>query len=273
MNRARIIIYYLLELILSVVIFGLVGLLIAKVTIYSPSYIKNQFQKNNYYSELSNSIKDEMSNYIIQSGFEEEILENLFNERMIKKAVNNIVDKTYKGKDSKVDTTILEKNLRKNMDEYLLKYNIEVTDKESLDKFVEQMKDVYKDEITLSNSINTVKIVITKTKNIIKYGIIICIIIIVLLSLIIKIISRETLYDIPLFTGAILCFFIVSYINNNIIISNIFIWNNNVSNVLQSIINHILYLINTSGIILILLSLLDIVIYKRPRKKKRKLIK
>ena len=219
-NRIKIIIYYLLEFILSILIFCLVSLILLKTTLYNPSYVKKQFINNNYYTNLSKSINEEMSNYIIQSGLTEDVIKNIYTEEILKETIENIIDSTYKGKKVIIDTKKIENNLKANINNYLEKNNIEVKDQESLDKFIEQILNVYKDEVSLSNSIKYAEKIISKTKHLVTFGSILCIILIILTIIIIKKITKEKILTIPLFTTSILFFFSTIYINNHIIIDN-----------------------------------------------------
>ena len=273
-NRIKIILYYLLEFILSILIFCLVSLILLKTTLYNPSYVKKQFINNNYYTNLSKSINEEMSNYIIQSGLTEDVIKNIYTEEILKETIENIIESTYKGKKVIIDTKKIENNLKANINDYLEKNNIEVKDQESLDKFIEQILNVYKDEVSLSNSIKYAEKIISKTKHLVTFGSILCIILIILTIIIIKKITKEKILTIPLFTTSLLFLFSILYINNSIIIDNIYIWDDNVSNLLHSIIYNIINKIKLYGIILFIIGCLDIIINKKIIKKlKRKLNK
>lgn len=273
-NRIKIILYYLLEFILSILIFCLVSLILLKTTLYNPSYVKKQFINNNYYTNLSKSINEEMSNYIIQSGLTEDVIKNIYTEEILKETIENIIESTYKGKKVIIDTKKIENNLKANINNYLEKNNIEVKDQESLDKFIEQILNVYKDEVSLSNSIKYAEKIISKTKHLVTFGSILCIILIILTIIIIKKITKEKILTIPLFTTSLLFLFSILYINNSIIIDNIYIWDDNVSNLLHSIIYNIINKIKLYGIILFIIGCLDIIINKKIIKKlKRKLNK
>lgn len=269
-TRIKIIIYYLLEFILSILLFGLVSLIILKTTLYNPSYVKKQFINNNYYTNLYKSINEEMSNYIIQSGLEEEVINNIYTEETLKETIENIIDSAYNGKELIIDTKKVENNLKANINKYLEKNNIEVQDQEALNKFINQIINVYKDEISLSNAIKYTEKIISKTKHLITFSLMLCLILIILLFIIIKKLTKEKILTIPFFTAALLFFFSLFYINNNIIIDNIYIWDDNVSNLLHSIIYNILNKIKLYGILLFIVGCLEIIISK---KIKRKLLK
>lgn len=261
--KIKMILYYFLEFILSLTIFLLISLIILKTTLYNPNYIQKEFNKNNYYSNLYNSINEEMSNYIIQSGLEEDVLKDIYTEEMLKENINDIINTSYNNKKIIIDTKKVEESLKNNINKYLSKNNIEITDEESLNKFIEQIITVYKNEISLSNKVELAQKVINKTQNIITISIIVLIIISISIILIIKKISKENILGIPLITSGLLLLFIYIFVTGNIEITSLFIWDNNVSQLLQSIITNILLRITISGILLIIIGLITSLNFKK----------
>ncbi len=273
-KRLKIIINYLLSFLLSVLTFLLLVLAVLKTTIYNPDFIKKEFKDNNYYSNLSKSIKNEMSNYIVQSGFPEEILDNIYTEKMLEENLNDIIGASYNGgRKPRVETKQVAKNLKNNINSYLEKNNIEVTDRESLTRFEQQIIEVYSNEISLSNAITYLQKIILKTNKIINIAIIILIILIIILIIYIKIKLKERALSIPLLTTGLLGILSYIYINSNITVYNIFIWDSNISLVLQSILSNILNKFLIIGIIFVILGCLDPIIdtiYKEKINYKRK---
>ena len=68
---------YTILFIEALLLFSITILGVLKFTIFNDSYLKKELVNNNYYEELSDEIKTEMSYYTNQSGFEDEILENI----------------------------------------------------------------------------------------------------------------------------------------------------------------------------------------------------
>ena len=82
-KRFTYLLYYLFQFIMAMTTLGFILLFLLKVTVLSPNYVIKKFEKNNYYTELNKDIKNEMSYYIGQSGFEEEILDNLYTSSLV----------------------------------------------------------------------------------------------------------------------------------------------------------------------------------------------
>ena len=256
-NRLKIILYFILEFLLSLVILSCISLLILKATVYNPEYIKKQFNDTSFYSKLYTSINNEMSNYIIQSGLDESVLENIYTEEMLKDSINNLIDSIYNNNQFELSIKKVKENLETNINTYLEKNNIQVTDAASLDKFIEKIINVYKEEITLSNSIDFAKKIIIKTDKLINIGFMASIILSIILIICIKLYCKEITLAIPTITIGIIYLFCILFINQNIIIENIFIWDDNVSNLLQTIILNVMNKIKVYGTISLLFGIID----------------
>ena len=136
MKNKKVLIYYLLEFILTILIFLTIIVLILKITILNKKYLISKLEQTNYYHELYEDINNDFENYIMQSGFDNSITNDLFTEEDLKKVVNNNVDNFYKGKDFVVQTDNLKNKLESNINNYLDEIKITITDNESLDLFI-----------------------------------------------------------------------------------------------------------------------------------------
>lgn len=263
-NKLKVILYFILEFILTIIIFSLASLVLLKTTIYNPDFIKKEFNKTNYYHNLYSSINEEMSNYIVQSGLEENILNGIYTEDMIKQNIENIIDMSFNNSNRivKVEKEQVKENLEANINNYLSSNNIEITDKESLNRFINQILDVYEQEISLSNTIELIQKIVNKTKPLLNTGLITLTIIFIILTIIIKIYTKENTLGIPLFATSILLIFINLLITKNININSIFIWDSNVSTLIRSIINHILSNTLIIGIFIFIIGVIDTTIDK-----------
>lgn len=269
-SRIKVILYFLLEFLLSVVILGVVGLGLLKSTLYNQDYVKKQFEKADYYNVLYTSINEEMSNIIVQAGLDESALEDIYTKEMLTEAIDNIITSVYNGKEYQVDTKEVKENLENNINKYLEKNNIKITDQAALDKFVNNILKIYQDEITLSNHISKIERIISKTKNLINIGFIVFLIIGVILFVFIKGYSKEIVLSVPFIVSGIILIFGYLLVNSNIVISNFYIWDTKVSTLLQEVMYGILGKIKLSGIVFIIIGCLDVFIINVIREMKRK---
>lgn len=255
-KRLKIIIYFLLEIVLSLLVLGSVGLIFLKNTVYSPDYVKKQLEESNYYTNLSQTIYDRMSENVYQAALDETILENLYTVDSLKTTVNEMIDTVYAGKEYKVDTTHFKEVLENNINAYLKKHSMEVTNQESLNELTNLFSNIYTREITISNSINIIYKLMNKTTSLVNIGIIVCIILAIILSIIIKIKFKDITYAIPfILTGAM--FIIVNmYINHSIVVQSIYLGDPKLTSLVQQVLTSILGLCTKYGIITIVIGCL-----------------
>ena len=269
-NKLKLIFYYILELLLSVFVVAFCTLIITKTTIYDSKFIKQQFNKNNYYQKLSTTIQSEMSKYIIQSGFPEDIIENIYTEDMLKNTIENMIDSIY---DPQIkittDITQVKTNLENNIDQYLANNNLKIDDQDALDRFVKQMTDIYSRELTISNVFSYIDTIVNKTMKILGLGIVTLAVIIILLIVFIKAFFKQNTCSIPLLVNGIILLIIYYYIYNNLNITSIYLWDSNISALLQSILNDIINKIKIISIISLIIGTLDIFIATLFKKKKK----
>lgn len=260
--RLKIVFYYLSEFIISILLVALIGLMAIKVSVYNPEYMKYKFSKTNYYTNAYNNIYEEMSNNIIPSGLPEDVLDGIFTEEQVETVINGIIDSIYSNEEITIDSTEVRQNLENNINEYLKENNIEVTDEDSLTRLLDQMEEIYTKEISLSNIFTYAQKIVSKTKTILNIAIIAVTIILIILSFIIRFILKKNTLSIPLITSSLIILVVCYYINLNINIDNILIWNTNVSNLLQSLAFSIIKYLKIISYIFIPLGCLDIFIEK-----------
>lgn len=265
--RIRLIFYYLSEFFLSILVLVLFLIALLESTVLRPKYVLKQLEKNDYYEILYKSISNEMSNYIIQSGLEESVLDNIYTKDMVEKEVTRMVQNFYGNGKVTVDTKKVKESLESNIASFLAKNNIEITDQEALDRFVEQMLDIYEEKIVLSQGLIKAQNLVVKLDYGLKilFGILVFIVLVV--GILTKWISKNRVIAIPLFTTGLLLLLGNYLLFNRIDVQNILFWNENVSNIIKSILWDLSKLTIKGSIIFIVLSILSCLI---PRKDKIK---
>ncbi len=257
--KLKVILYFILEFILSLVFLGCLSLFLIKSTIYNPDFVKEQFKESDYYNNLYTSINNEMSNIVVQAGLDDSALENIYTNEMLSETIDEIISSIYSGKTYEVNTQEVKENLINNINNYLEINNIKITDQEALDKFVNNILKIYMDEITISDNIKYVEKIISKTRLLINIGLILCLIMIVILSLFMKKQFKDTILAIPLIVTGLILLFTYILVTSNVIIDNIFIWDVKVSELLQQVMFSILDKVKLYGVFLIILGCIDTV--------------
>ena len=259
MNRVKLILSYLFGFITSVLLSILVILLLCKYSILNVDYIKNVLGKNNYYSEVYKGTLEEIEAYMISSGLEEEVLNNIFDESIIEKEVDNYLDSIYSGSEYTVDSQSVKDKLSTNIDNYLSSSNLEVTDKKELNLFINDIAKIYEDEIKFYNAAKFGKKYLTYgIKNIDK--IISFILGISLISIIILLLLRCKFISSTIIGSGLILLFIRFMIFEKIDIKNILIISDYFSKVIKAVLNDLGHNILMSSILLIGIGLIILLI-------------
>lgn len=259
-SKLKVLSYYLVMIILSilVLVFALVTLL--KFTVFNENYIKDQLSKNNYYTNLYQSISEEMSYYIIQSGLTDEVLKDIYTQEMVTNEINDVIDCFYHNKKMVVDTGLVKNNLENNIKAYLLKNNIVVSDQSSLDQFVDHMMNIYNEEIILSKHIEKVQSPFVKLDKLVDMLFIVLIVVVVATSIVFRVFYKHTILTIPTISSATLLLLGRYLFFNRVDVKNILFWTDNVSNVIKSIMWSISKFIRNEAIVLILIGIVAFII-------------
>lgn len=250
-NKINYLLYYLSEFLLSVILIILVILFICSKTIFSPNYIIKELDKNDYYEYLEKEIKDEMSNYIVQSGLGKEVLDNIYSLDDIKNTTNSYVKAFYNNKELKVDSSKVKDRLEANIDKYLEEENIVATDREAMDKFVSQMSDIYEEAFSISSIIDKTSPYIVKVEEYVNIAIVAVCVIFIVLVLLAKLYFKKNILTTVMMTTSFIILFIMYYLTYKIDFSNLVLLSNSkiINNVALSIISCFK---NTSFIMIVL---------------------
>ncbi len=259
-SRLKVLSYYLVMIILSILVLGFSLVTLAKFTVFNEDYFINQLKKNDYYENLYQSISEEMSYYIIQSGLEDSVLSNIYTKEMVTDEINGVVDSFYHGKKIKVDTSVVKNNLENNIKDYLLKNNIVVSDQASLDQFVDHMLDIYNEEIILSKYVEKLQGPFVKLSKLLDMLFIALIIVIAISSIGFRIFYKRTILTIPTISSATLLLLGRYLFFNRIDVKNILFWTDNVSNVIKSILWSISKFVCNEAIVLIIIGVVAFII-------------
>ena len=126
MKIVRKIISYIFSILLVTLMFATIILSMVNAVIFSKSNIKNKMQKVDYYSEISNIIKDSANNYIMQSGFDESIMDSVIPKEKINNDIDKVIDAIYDGKEIDISTEEIRAGLDENVQKYIQQNNYKV---------------------------------------------------------------------------------------------------------------------------------------------------
>ena len=261
MNKIKIIISYLLGIVLSISLFTLAMLFIVKNTVSNKSFMFRLMDENNYYTSIYNSINEDISDYMMSSGLESEVMDGVIDKNTVHSDIVNYINSFYKGKKYNVDTSKIHTTLRSNIDKYLKELNLGIDNTNELDLFINDIEKIYKDEVSFYNTIDRLSSYIVKANNLINKVLIINIIVVAIL-LILIIVLRSINIGSSILSGGLILFLVKLFIYERIDTQNILIVSDYFSLIIRSMFKYISnYMISISIVLIcigIILSLFKI---------------
>lgn len=266
-KKLKMLSFYFYLLLLTILLLGTTLISTIRVTDLRPNYIISNLEKINYYDKVYNSINEEMQNYLIQSGLTSEVLTNIYTKEDIKNSLNNAIYTFYNNKKVSVDTNSVKTNLENNINNYLIKHNIVVTEKEGLDLFVKQMEEIYTNEIMISSKINNFSVYLAKVIKLADIAIIVLGITTLVLLVFGYFFYKRNVITISLASAGELLVLGNYLLFNKIDVKNILFWSDNVSLVIKTVIQDMSSKIYFLGFSFIITAIIIEIIYYITRKK------
>ena len=234
MKKLKMICYYILLILLCLNLLILSLILPLKYTLFNESYMKQELEKQNYDTKVYEEIKTQMNHYLIQSGLDESVFDNIVTKEKVKEDIDNNLTSLYENKECHIDTTSITNQLEENIENYLALQNIEVKDMASLNAFVKQIGSIYEEELNLYGSFPKLQKVMFPLTKVINVIMIINILIILVTLILIKIILKKKVGSVPFLVVGGLLFLIKNYVLNHVDIAHLLIIDKNFSSLLSS---------------------------------------
>ena len=265
MNRARIILGYIFGLICALLLSIIILLFISKKTILDKDYIIHQFDVNNYYRSVYDEINNDIKDYMVSSGFEEDIVEDLFSLEEVEIEVKTFIDSAYSGKEYIVPTEGIKTTLKGNIDKFLKSQNLKVDNPEEINSFVSDIAEYYSDEVNLFGLASPLIKYIPKLVKLVNSCLIGCSIAFVIMFIMLFVLRFKYIASVIMSSGLMLLV-ICLFVFNKIDIDSILIISDHFSLVLINILNYLKYLVINSGICLIVIGFIVSLIKKIEKK-------
>lgn len=265
MKIIRKIISYILAIILVTLMSATIILSIVNAVVFSKPNVKKQMQKVDYYTEINNIIKESANNYIMQSGFDESIMDNVISKEKINNDIDKVINAIYEGEEVEISTDEIKTSLDKNVQQYIAQnnYKVDAQTQKDIEKFEDKIESIYANSITYSKS--TIKKVVKyfkMVKRMTRVALIASSILLIIFAIITYKTNRAT-FGISLLATGIICVFIKCYSSINIAVNNILMVNKTFSNLMINIINQVIQYVFIGGIILAVLGIALIIIFER----------
>ena len=269
---------YLLSGVLAISIFIIFICNTAISTVLSEGYIISKVSQSNYYRKIYEDFNVNCSKYIMQSGFDESVLNDICDISKIEQDTNFIIGNIYYNKKNEIETETIKSNLRNNINDYLIKNNLYIENDESVNTFINIISDEYINTIfhtdyesKANEYIERFKFIIRVLEKYAKYSLILTIILVFIID--IKFPSRNiSIAGMSFLLVGLVLIYVKHIILKNVDIEHIFILNQPFSDMLKLVINEILTTLvekykvfNSIGIILIIFG--NILQYENIKKK------
>lgn len=265
MKIIRKIISYILAIILVTLMSATIILSIVNAVVFSKPNVKKQMQKVDYYTEINNIIKESANNYIMQSGFDESIMDNVISKEKINNDIDKVINAIYEGEEVEISTDEIKNSLDKNVQQYIAQnnYKVDAQTQKDIEKFEDKIESIYANSITYSkSSIKKVVKYFKMAKRMTRVALITSSILLIIFAIITYKTNRAT-FGISLLATGIICIFIKCYSSINIAVNNILMVNKTFSNLMINIINQVIQYVFIGGIILAVLGIALIIIFER----------
>lgn len=268
MNMKRRVVSYLLSILLTVFLVSTVILATANFTILNTKNVRKKVVSTNFYVETQNIIIDACKNYVMQSGFDESIMDGVINTSDVEHDVNGLLDYLYEGREYELHASSVKKSLDNNIKKYIEQNNYEVNEENqnSINEFENSVENIYRRNIEYSaDEVKQIAKVVQKVKKIVPIAMIICLVATMILGFIIYKVSKPSVGIGLLAAGAILVFFKVSS-RASFAINNILLMNKAFSNTLIAIANNMVLVLFVVGILLCVVGVIWIIVMELRRK-------
>lgn len=248
---------------ISILLYILINLLSS--TILKESYVLSKLDQANFYQKVYEEVNSNFEKYIYQSGFDENVLNNVITEEKVKEDFKIIIDNIYNGTNQDINTETIKTNLTNNINSQL-GANISKTQQNSIDSFVDTILNEYTQTILhtqYENKINKAYTQINKYINLANKAllIIMAVLIILLILLNLKRLYRGVSYiGISMLSSGILLCIADIFIKMKVDIKNIVILNDTISKIIINVITELLANILKDGIILLVSGIVLIII-------------
>ena len=240
---------------------------LASSTLLSKTYVSNKLEETGYYKKIYDEIYEDFSNYIMQSGLEESVLEGVVTIDSIKSDTKIILDNFYSGLNMPINKEIIRQKLTENINKYVEENNMTIQSQSSIDTFnnlitlqydydmnahMQQDEEIYR---TISSTIKTVNKV--KKAGFIIVGIALSLIFIINIKDLYRIIAVSGIAS--TFIGSIFLF-LIEFINKNIQIESLYFSNEPLSQALRAFAKETIEMIYNHGIIMLTAGIIAIIL-------------
>lgn len=142
-SKMRSIVFCILSFILSFVLLLLSMSVMLEATILNSSYILDNMNTTNYFTDKKDEITKELIDLGYASGLEESFFENVVDTVTIHDDTENYLESFYNGSSAKISTVAFRQQFNTELDSYIKKNNVKVASDESREYLIKKAASVY----------------------------------------------------------------------------------------------------------------------------------
>lgn len=261
------IISYFFTFILIILLLTTSVLLIAKSTVLDKEYVLSILDNTDYYNKTKQNIENAFGNYILQSGLDEDVIKDLYDDEKLKKDINSVIDSIYENTSLEIETKSIEEKLQDRIDEVLEEHNkkLDRDEERAIEKFITSITDSYTTEVAYdTNMVEKIANVLNNQINPLAFiGLITLVASLIIVLLIMLLINKSKILHylgIMLLSTGILIDLIPIGIKASININTLLILNSSFSEMGINLINNTLKFTLITGTIMTILGIIVIII-------------
>lgn len=252
------------------------GVLIAQSTVLDKKYVLKVLEETDYYAKTKENVQNAFGNYILQSGLDEKVIDDLFADTKLKEDINNVINCLYENSVLDIETKSIEEKLQSRIDEVLKEHNkkLDRDEKKAIEKFVTAIKEAYVNEVAYSTDVVTKisNVLNNQIKPLISIGTITAAASLAVIALIMLIINRSKVlsyFGISLFAAGGLITLVPIGIRASVNIDTLLMLNSSFSEMIIKLISSTLGVTLVSGIIMLVMGIALLVLSSRDDGKER----
>ena len=128
MRVIKFIINVIMSFLLMVFIAICIGQNFINNKLLNKDYFKAKIDDTGFYSQLSKEINDGFENYVYQSGLPEDIVQDIFNDEVLRNDINSIIAYVFDNGDLNTSEALVKQNLDNKITAYLNANNIKLNE-------------------------------------------------------------------------------------------------------------------------------------------------
>ena len=253
---------YILTFLLVIFLVALVLVTCIKEKALNIDNVLKIFDNVNFYENSYETLNENFSNYMEQSGLDESVIENIITVEDIKTEIRNCIESIYNNANYTINKENIEKRLNENINSYLEENHRKLNSNEekAMSTLVSKISSLYESEVFPIDLISKVNINLKKISNLVNIanvslyicvGVLVFFLVIINIKNIIKVLNY---IGVSLLSSGFVLYAPKIFVDHKLHINDINIYNRNISDIIINFVNEVLNYFTVIPIIFIVLA-------------------